>query len=73
LSKNSESASISVKKEFICRVIDTFDGSLEPALRWLLEPLLALSGARPIDCLEDSGKLDQLKAVITKLETGEFS
>jgi len=54
-------------------VIDTFDGSLEPALRWLLEPLLALSGARPIDCFEDSGKLDQLKAVITKLETGEFS
>lgn len=73
MSENTKCSELSAKKQIICQVIDTFDGSAEPALRWLLEPLPALNGTRPIDCLEDSDKFDQLKAVIAKVETGEFS
>lgn len=60
------------KKNVVCRTIDIYEGDLEAALNWLLEPLPALNGHRPIDCIDDEEMAAQLKRVFTKLTWGEF-
>jgi uncharacterized protein (DUF2384 family) len=60
------------KKNVVCRAIDIYGGDLESALNWLLEPLPALNGHRPIDCIDDEKMAAQLKIVFTKLKGGEF-
>ena len=60
------------KKDVVCRAIDIYEGDLEVALNWLLEPLPALNGHRPIDCIDDEKMAAQLKRVFTKLKGGEF-
>lgn len=59
-------------KNVVCRAIDIYEGDLEAALIWLLQPLAALKGHRPIDCIDDERMASQLNRVITKLKWGEF-
>lgn len=54
-------------------VIDIYEGDVETALLWLLEPLRALNGMRPVDCFFDHSRTLQLQALVKKLEQGEFS
>jgi len=60
-------------KKTVCDVIDVYDGDVETALLWLLEPLQALNGLRPVDCFSDKTKTLQLQALIKKLDQGDFS
>lgn len=73
MKKHPQSQSREEKKRLICDVIDVYEGNAEAGLRWLLEPLRALQGQRPVDCLDDLEKLAQVWAVVRKLETGDFS
>lgn len=73
MKKHSQSQLRQEKKRLVCDVLDVYEGNAEAGLRWLLEPLPALQGQRPVDCLDDPEKLAQVWAVVRKLETGDFS
>jgi uncharacterized protein (DUF2384 family) len=73
MEKASRAQSITTVKGAICDLIDVYEGDAETAILWLLEPLQALNGERPIDCFSDQTKTLQLQAIIKKLDQGDFS
>jgi uncharacterized protein (DUF2384 family) len=73
MEKESRAHSHTSVKKTVYDVIDVYDGDVETALLWLLEPLRALNGLRPVDCFSDKTKTLQLQALIKKLDQGDFS
>ncbi|ROQ43405.1 uncharacterized protein DUF2384 [Marinobacter sp. 3-2] len=54
-------------------VIDVYEGDVESAILWLLAPLPALNGKRPVDCFSDPIKILELQALLRKVDQGDFS
>jgi uncharacterized protein (DUF2384 family) len=73
MEKEPEAHSRIIVKRTVCDLIDIYEGDVETALLWLLEPLQALNGRRPVDCFSDQAKTLQLQVLIKKLEQGDFS
>lgn len=61
----------------VARVVDAatrlFDGDENEAREWLLRPLEALSGARPVDLMKTEVGSREVEALIGRLEHGVFS
>lgn len=54
-------------------VIDVYEGDVETALLWLLAPVPALNGLRPVDCFSDQITTMQVQSLIRKIGQGDFS